>query len=204
MYRTWLRSTPIDLVEKPFISFSTVNVQNIPTTQWIFFTSQQSVKHFLKQCTPNAKVKLACWGEATAKALLKHGYNADFIGQSTESKGVAESFKNHLKESSVLFPISNISLGGIQEHLPLHQVKEKVFYRTFNEAVKVDDAFDFILFTSPSNVRGWLKSGNEIKQAKVLAIGETTLKELKMHGIQATKAWKPSIIAMFDTLFGIR
>jgi uroporphyrinogen-III synthase len=178
-------------------------VQHVPVTDWVFFTSQQSVKHYLKQCTPGAKVKLACWGESTAKALRKSGYNADFIGQSTESKGVAASCKEKLNDDSVLFPISNISLGGIQEHLPLHQVKEKVFYRTFNEAVKVNEEFDHILFTSPSNVRGWLKSGNDIQQANVIAIGETTLKELKMHGISAKKAWKPSIIAMFDTLFGM-
>jgi len=95
------------------------------------------------------------------------------------------------QQQSVLFPsskISNKSIGKIIEkncnviYLPI--------YETIELQEKLRNSLDIIVFTSPSNVRSFLKNNTISEKTKILAMGESTKNELLQHSIP------PSLITM--------
>ena len=55
-----------------------------------------------------------------------------------------------------------------------------------NQVVATD--FDVIVFTSPSNVDGFLLKNNFRKNQKIIALGSTTAERLAQHGISPVLA----------------
>ena len=61
--------------------------------------------------------------------------------------------------------------------------------------------FDFIIFTSPSNVFSFFEN-NKISNSKIIAIGDTTKKALNKCGVNnVIVSWESSELALADTIF---
>jgi uroporphyrinogen-III synthase len=105
-----------------------------------------------------------------------------FIGDG-ETTEVAKQFLNQLMPNEkVLFPISNVSLQTIQKSLPNAAVINVEAYHT-EENFKENVEADTYIFTSPSNVRGFLKHNTLSPAKKIIAIGLSTKKEVEACGI---------------------
>jgi len=183
------------IIDKPFIQTRPLIISEIPNTDWIFFNSKNAVKYFIENSLTNKEIlknkKVGCIGLSTANFLEQYNITPDFIGQSTDIEKVALEFLKVCQQQSVLFPsskISNKSIGKIIEkncnviYLPI--------YETIELQEKLRNSLDIIVFTSPSNVRSFLKNNTISEKTKILAMGESTKNELLQHSIP------PSLITM--------
>ena len=180
--RTWLEKAKCSLIEQAFISFVTQENLEIPETDWIFFSSPTGLKLYLDKYPLKAK-KIGVYSSGTLEALKSYGFDADYVGDShLNSDEIGKDFFSFLDDNEfVLFPLSQISMKGISSQGKQSQVIEIVSYHTNLKSVKLKQVPDYIIFTSPSNVDGYL-SLNEIKKGMgVIAFGNATTKHLEKY-----------------------
>ncbi|MFL2581566.1 MAG: uroporphyrinogen-III synthase [Flavobacteriales bacterium] len=97
------------IVAESLILFEINHVKNVPKTNWIFFTSKNSVRFFFKQKLHLNNRKIACVGRGTHRELMKHVSKIDFIGDSVNINDVGKAFVKEVNDGTCLFPVSNIS-----------------------------------------------------------------------------------------------
>lgn len=193
----------IELSEEPFIQieeqdFPTPNWDNI---DWVFFTSKNAVSSVLKRVQIPANKKIGVIGEGTNQALKRVGIRADFHSEQGNTEDVAKEFASVVGNEIVWFPQSDISNQTIQKHLAEKQCINQVTYKTLPIRKKLDYKVDAIVFTSPSNVKAYFDSGNEIEQdLKVVAIGEKTASTLATFGCEAKVATHPTEAEIYSLL----
>ncbi len=164
------------------IETQTIFIQEVPTADWTFFSSAQGVKHFLDQ-QPITSQYIGVMGEGTLKALQTYGHQADFIGQSSDPVLVGQALKQHLKPNQkILFPASTISKRSIASQLTEQEIIHLPTYRTLPLPISIDQQ-DIYVFTSPSNVDGFLISQN-LPDAYYIAYGPTTGNYLRQKGVK--------------------
>src|SRR5207245_19621 len=66
---------------KSLIEFKEIEINNLPISDWIFFSSKHAIKYFFRQKPDIGKVKFGCISKQTATELRQFGHRADFIGQ---------------------------------------------------------------------------------------------------------------------------
>ncbi|MBS1651467.1 MAG: hydroxymethylbilane synthase [Bacteroidetes bacterium] len=169
------------------IDFKAIALKEIPKVDWIFFSSKHGVKYFLIQKPKLPEnVKFACVGSSTSAELRKYGYRADFIGSSTDTKLIGKQFAAKVGAGKVLFPIAKDSMQSIQWQMTKKENVLNMFvYHTIENIVKIDDAYDVIVFTSPSNVTAFLKKNKIQANTKIVAMGDSTGKELERNKIKS-------------------
>ena len=164
------------------IQTQSIIVHQVPEADWTFFSSAQGVKHFLEQHPITTKF-IGVMGEGTLKALKKFGHHADFIGQSSDPEVVGKAFMSQLKgEQKILFPASQISKQNIAKQITGHTILQLPCYQTFPIATKIEKQ-DLYIFTSPSNVDGFLLE-QPLPDALFIAYGPTTGTYLTEKGVK--------------------
>jgi uroporphyrinogen-III synthase len=156
--------------------------QVIPKTDWIFFSSPRGVHHFFEHYQPYAHCKIAALSIGTAKQLKTIGINPDFTGSEKRSpEEVGEVFRQQIQsDDQILFPISQRSKKTVIQTLPAAQVQSIVIYDTlFEENVQLNHHPDLILFTSPSNFEGYVRSMGIVANTHWVAFGKTTAKAIE-------------------------
>lgn len=154
------------------------------------------MENFFNQVSSIPNVKYAAIGKSTAKTLSQF-VTPDFIGKGSPNNA-ANSFKGQIGDSIVLFPIAEGSLKSIQKQLDPTQIEELIVYRTLLKNSIIVKPKDVIIFTSPSNVRGYLLNTPLSGSEKVIAIGYSTYNALKEVGINAKIAFQPNELALID------
>lgn len=192
LIRKWAAEKNITLIEKSFIETVAVAGLTIPKTDWIFFSSPQSVKLYFGHYKLAAK-KVAALSHGTAAELSSLDLKVDFIGSDKKTtKEIGHDFFKQINSTeTVLFPLSDISKKNISSQTKTENVIELITYKTALVNEKLKDIPGIILFTSPSNVDGFLLSNNFELGTQILAIGETTgarLRELGMKDILVSKS----------------
>lgn len=148
---------------------------------------------------------MAALSEGTAFELRKHVEKIDFIGSQVKTSEIALEFAAHCENQSVLFPMAIDSLQSIQKSLSFStKVINLYVYKTVELKVHMVPTAEVVVFTSPSNVRGFLDSctWNAQKQMAV-SIGDSTAYELKNHGIHSTIAFGYSELSLADTVLNL-
>ena len=142
------------------------------THKWIFFSSANGVKIFMtKEGADLSKYQIGCLGSATAEALPS-SIHANFIGTGSTEE-IAEEFKFKVGLDTCLFIESQQGINNIQTKFDPSQIQSIIAYQTIGKAITVPTC-DCYFFTSPSNVKSYLKS-NSIEDLKnVIALGKTT------------------------------
>jgi uroporphyrinogen-III synthase len=148
---------------------------------WIFFSSKQAVSHFFAEKPETGKCELAAIGEGTARHLARYGEVA-FTGHVAETEIVAKEFKKVAGRKKVYFPVSDQSVRTVQQALPASQVVDIVCYRTIESPVPVGSP-DILVFSSPSNVKAYLKANKILATQKTIAFGKTTGTALRENGV---------------------
>ena len=172
----------------PFIETIDIPLETIPQTDWVFFNSPRSVQHFFQNLKKPFFAKYAALSNGTAKAIHDHNQKVSFTGGG-DSQQTVEQFAGMLTENeTVLIPRSDRSVRRLQRVLGSDRYVELIAYKTRLLNKKLDADFEVVVFTSPSNVIGFLDSGNSLEKAKVVAIGDTTARELEEHNISPITA----------------
>ncbi len=172
------------LVARSFLSFEPVQFSVKSKFDVLFFSSPRSVTFFKSGYgIPKGKL-IACTGNKTKELLESLGFIVSFHGkQAGKISDIAKEFKDWCGEKRVLFPISSISKKTVSSLFSEKQKTELVVYETIITPCKIDDC-DTYIFSSPSNVRGFLMENKIPKGAKVISWGESTSEELRGNGIQ--------------------
>jgi uroporphyrinogen-III synthase len=183
--RKWAVENGYQLLEKSFIQTIPVAGLSIPETDWIFFSSPQGAKLYF-ELYPIRASKIAALSDGTAQELVGLKQKVSFVGKSTNTtKETGIEFFNTVdSDETVLFPLSDISKRNVSTQKGAHNVIELITYKTELISQKLDEIPTLILFTSPSNVDGFLVGNSIEEDTKVLAIGETTAFHLKNAGFK--------------------
>lgn len=180
---TWCSQNHFTLIQQAFIETKAISGLSIPSTDWVFFSSPQGVKLYFEQYSLLAK-HIAALSNGTAKTLSELSLIPEFIGPSNKSpEEIGRNFFAQLDSNqSVLFPLSSISRKNVSSQKKGHPVIELVTYETSTNSVKIACIPDIILFTSPSNVDGFLTCNTLHRKTKILALGLTTALHLRAKG----------------------
>ncbi|KAA3598022.1 MAG: hydroxymethylbilane synthase [Calditrichaeota bacterium] len=191
---------------KSLIKISRVEFEDLPKTDWIFFTSKNGVKHFFAQNPKiNPKTKFAAISKGTAKALKQLEVQPDFVGSKLMTKEIGKEFAKVSKGQKVLFPLAQKSMRTIQtELIGIADFFELVVYE--NKPLEAFEQIDseILVFTSPSNAESFLKSQKISSSQKVVAIGTTTAKYLNEAGISdVTISYSTNEVHLAEAVFSV-
>ena len=169
-----------DVEGKSLIEFKQIRIKELPKTDWVFFSSKHAVKYFLDQKPKLENVKFACIGTSTSAELRKHGYRADFIGQSTDIKLVGKQFSSKIGNAKVLFPIARGSMQSIQwQMVKRDNVFNLEVYATLKHSTEISEGTEVVVFTSPSNVEAYFEKNKWQSKQQAVAMGDATGKALE-------------------------
>jgi hydroxymethylbilane synthase len=155
--------------------------EKLPETDWIFFSSAESVHFFFEKYGIVANRKFGAVGESTATKLSRF-VRVDFIGNASDIEKTADDFAKLTNGKTALFPGAEQSLRSIQKHKPNHEVIDLTCYRTIAEPVQIDGA-QVLVFSSPSNVASFFRINDTPKNAVFIAFGQSTAGKLNEYGI---------------------
>jgi hydroxymethylbilane synthase len=161
----------------------TIEVNHLPFTDWVFFTSPKCVHHFFEQDLLIPEVcRVAALGSGTADALKKCGIQVSFVGADGDVRQTAERFLAQVKGKSVLFPTALAGLRTVQHVLgDAVEVHNVIVYETIANPRFEGVNADIAVFTSPMNVE--IASGKtDLSNITCVAIGNTTAEALRNEG----------------------
>jgi uroporphyrinogen III methyltransferase/synthase len=148
-------------------------LKNLPTYDWIVFTSVNGVIHFFehlfaagKDVRALSKMQTAAIGPATAEQLRKFGLYSDIVPEAYRAESVVEAFKEmNLKGKKVLLPRAREARPILPVELTKMgaQVDEIPAYETLKPTENAGDLtkqleekrVDLITFTSSSTVKNF-------------------------------------------------
>jgi len=167
-----------------FLCFEAVNF-NVEMNHFdaVFFASPRSVQFFIQ--TENCmQKKIAVAGQTTKRFIESLGLQVDFCPKNSGNIiDCSISFARWVKQQGigrVLFPISSISNMSYTKMLSANQFQCVCVYKTHIGQRFIPNC-DTYIFTSPSNVLGFLKTNYFPRHATVVAWGESTQHCLREH-----------------------
>jgi len=184
----------IELIAHSFLQFEAIPFKIESTYDAVFFGSPRAVDFFLDQEKLDSSVFIGCVGEITAQSLQEKGYTPNFIGKSAgDTSKIGLEFKEVVQDKKVLFPQSSISHRSIASLFPPDQINELSVYKTATYPKSIPNC-DYYIFTSPSNVDGFLIENQLPSNAKIIAWGKTTEKYLIEKGLKVEHTLKNSTV----------
>jgi uroporphyrinogen-III synthase len=189
-----LSESGAQIVAHSFLRFQPTKFELKRTPHIIFFGSVRSVTFLCARIDLGIANDLACIGKKTAAILTEMGFTPSFIGSESGSPiRVAETFKEWCAGRNVLFPTSDRSLKTISGSFPEDQKEEIVVYKTVIVGAEIA-ACDVYVFSSPSNVEGFLMNNVLPENAEIIAWGLSTKTALETSGITVNHTLNHSTI----------
>jgi uroporphyrinogen-III synthase len=191
--RTFCEEYSITIHSHSFLTFQPIPLHWEITSHALFFTSKRAVSYFFNQYSSSPKWSIACVGQATADEVLRRGLNVDFIASNSgKPTDVAHEVANWLAGKSITFVSALKSINSIIDLLPSSQVDQVAVYETQITPFQLHTSFDVYVFTSPSNLEGFLKANILPTAAKLIAWGETTAAAMREQGLEPLYTLKTS------------
>lgn len=174
------------LEAQSLIDFSAVPFECPPSHDILFIASIRAADFFFSNCQTSAQI--ACAGLETAKKVAeRHQKEVHFIAQqSDQPKLEAQKFNKWRNGRSVCFPSSQLSVGTYADLIPESEKIIVTVYDTRYENSSIQEK-DIYVFSSPSNVRAFLKYNTIAANAQVVAWGSSTEQELVKKQIRVSK-----------------
>lgn len=173
------------LEAKSLIEFSAIPFECPPAYDILFLASIRAAEYFFAKC--DTTVQIACAGVETAqKVAEKFKKEITFIAQQSDQPELeAQRFNEWRKNRIACFPSSQLSIGTYASMIPSQEkIVIPVYDTTFKESQI--ESKDIYIFSSPSNVLAFVKSNSIAKNARVVAWGSSTERELIQNGINVT------------------
>lgn len=192
------------IVHRPFIKLVPVEdytqadkvLKNLAPYDWIVFTSTNGVKFFFERLNTIGldarslhSTKVSAIGSTTAEMLRGFGVLADMQPKLESSEGLLGEFdKVGVEGKKILLVKPEVGSPVLFEKLTAAgaDVETVVVYKNIDiEPEETDyDYIDWILFTSASTVRAFLKRYGSVPEGlEVYCLGEPTLNEANKHDI---------------------
>lgn len=183
----FLNDQDVTLIAQSFLHFEPVSFTIQKPFDVIFFSSPRSVLFFkLLHKIPKGTM-IACPGNKTAELLKELGHSVAFFGESSGNiTETAQAFKTWCANKNVLFPTSDRSLQTVSSLFSDKQKEVVTVYKT-RIVSKPLEFCDTYVFTSPSNVEGFLALNELPENANVYSWGESTTAYLTQNNIQVTQ-----------------
>lgn len=174
------------LEAQSLIDFSAVPFECPPSHDILFIASIRAADFFFSNCQTSAQI--ACAGLETAKKVAeRHQKEVHFIAQqSDQPKLEAQKFNEWRKGRSVCFPSSQLSVGTYAALIPESEKIILTVYDTRYKNSSIQEK-DIYVFSSPSNVRAFLKYNTIAANAQVVAWCSSTEQELVKKQIRVSK-----------------
>ena len=171
--RDWATKNEHALIEVPFIRIDPITNQDIPVSDWIFFSSPNGVDVYFDHYPILAK-KIAVFGGGTLQRLKLRGMEADFIGDNSKlPQEIGRDFFDTVHPNEVVFfPLSKLSRKSILSAEHENKCYELPIYNTSVEATEVPK-MDVAILTSPSNIQGYLEH-NKVEGVDFIVMGATS------------------------------
>lgn len=177
------KENDFELVAHSFLSFKAIPFDFPVETDVVFFGSKRGVEYFIVQQSIPENIEIACVGNGTANYLKSNGYNPSFIGEkSGKIDSVAEDFKSWLGDRKVVFAQAKDSNRSISSVINSSNSTEISVYETIINSAKIVES-DIYVFTSPSNVDGFLIENSISENSIIIAWGNTTENHLIKNNI---------------------
>ena len=174
-----------------FLTFKQIELPEIPTSDVLFFSSKRAVDYFLKQAEISENITVACIGESTKQYLNAKGNEVNFVGSNPgQPESVSKELAQWLGGKSCSIVLAKESKKSILKHLNPSNSNICVVYETHIRGEKIDQTVDCIVFTSPSNVDGYLKENKIQETTRIIAWGETTQKHIQSLQLPVWKTLK--------------
>jgi uroporphyrinogen III methyltransferase/synthase len=148
-------------------------VKNLPTYDWIVFTSVNGVVHFFehlfaagKDVRALSKMQTAAIGPATAAQLRKFGLHSDIVPEAYRAESVVEAFKEmnlkgkkimlpRAREARPILPVELTKMGAQVDEIPAYETL-KVTENAGDLTKQLEEKrVDLITFTSSSTVKNF-------------------------------------------------
>lgn len=179
----YLQNRGIHLVAESFIAFEPLDVEINLEYDVVFFGSPRAVDFFTAKNSIPKEKQIACVGSITAETLKKKGYSVHFNGDDYPGlEAASRAFANWIGTKRVLFPLSSRSLKTFAKHIPEQQIELRTIYHTRTLTKRIP-ACSIYVFTSPSNVEGFLNANSVPDNSYVISWGPSTTKALNKSGI---------------------
>lgn len=187
-----------------FLQFEAIPFQINESYEAIFFGSPRAVDFFLSQERIPENCIIGCVGEITADSLKAYGLDSNFTGENSgDTSRIANEFKKLVGNKKVLFPQSSISNRSVSSVFETKHIIEISIYKTAIHSLAIPNS-DVYVFTSPSNVDGFLADNNIPESSNVIAWGKTTEKHLINKKIKVNHVLKNAnlneLIQLLNTL----
>jgi len=173
---------------------------------WIFFNSKNAVEYFLNlKPRISGDTKIGVVGRGSESALRDYGFEADFVGEASDTSMVARKFASMTENKTILFPQAKDSLRSIQNglHPSARAIDLPVYETDIDENAQIPGA-DIIIFTSPSNVISYVQRSLIELDQKVIAIGKSTGAKLEEYGYtKYTTPWSPDELGLAEAIFSL-
>ena len=192
----------LEIQGESLLEFSPIAFDAVPDADWIFFTSSTAVRFFFSRAEAlqtgfPENVRWAALGEGTAQTLASFGKEPDFTGNGRPDHA-GPAFAAQCIGQRVLFPQAEQSRKSIHPYLgPKTMIMDLTVY-----ANRIRPSFcipepDLVILTSPMNAKAFFSVYPVKAHQRVIAIGESTRKELIRLGVhQVFLPAKPSESAL--------
>ena len=190
----FLNHKGVNLIAQSFIHFEPIPFTVTKPFEVIFFSSPRSFLFYKLLGDIPKDVLIACPGNKTAELITEMGYTAAFFGdKSGNIQETAKEFKEWCGSKRILFPISDRSLRTVSNLFPDSQKESVTVYKTKIVSKPLEFCETYV-FTSPSNVEGFLTVNEIPKNASVYSWGESTTKYLTERNVHITETLANSSI----------
>jgi uroporphyrinogen-III synthase len=174
-----------------FLTFKQVNISETTTSDVLFFSSKRAVDYFLQQTKISENTTVACIGESTKIHLQSKGIPVHFVGKNAgQPEVISQELAAWLGDRTITVVLAKESKKSILTQLNSSKISCYIVYETIINSKIIEQQFDCIVFTSPSNAEGFLKENTISETTKVIAWGETTKRCLMEHQLEVWKTLK--------------
>lgn len=195
-FKKALHSNGFTVHLRSLIEIKQIRIKQVPKTDWVFFSSKNSVKYFFEQNPKFEQVKFGAVSKSTSDEIRRYGQKADFIGYSTDTRLTGKQFASVVGNKTVLFPQAKGSLKSVQKQfVKAGQAIDLVVYETIKNSIDDLPSAEIVVFTSPSNVEAYFEKHKLNASQKIVAMGDATAHSLLKKNYK-TNAMPPS----FDDL----
>ena len=180
--------------ERNFIETKVIPFTYSDSKQSLLFSSQNAVQSVFSKTDFNLLLKnkrCYCVGEKTKVALEENGLKVSHFEENASN--LVDFIVKNAKNEDFVFFCGKERRPDLEAQMELHKIKLESIevYQTLLKP-KAIDAFDIVLFYSPSGVRSFLQD-NSFKQTVCICIGPTTAEALPVSKRQIVIATSPTV-----------
>lgn len=203
IFKKILTQNGCSIVGRSLIQLQPISFDDVPVADWIFFYSKNAVRFFFQQANRiptfyRHNYKYATIGAATASALRDFYTNPSFVGDGHPNSTANSFLKTYQPTETVIFPRAKHSKQSIQKILRQKiQALDLLVYDNQPTIQVKAQSEDFLVFTSPMNVRAYFARHFLLPHQRIIAIGNTTASELlRLNIVEITIADAPNESAL--------